>query len=44
MDRHSLQDAVAQAPEVITPAARSGLEQALDLATWLDIYRPQVVF
>jgi asparagine synthase (glutamine-hydrolysing) len=43
MDHGVLQDAVAQAPEVITPAARRALERALDLAAWLDIYRPQVV-
>jgi asparagine synthase (glutamine-hydrolysing) len=44
MDRRCLQDAVAEPPEVIAPAARHGLEQALDLATWLDACRPQLVF
>jgi asparagine synthase (glutamine-hydrolysing) len=44
MDRRRLLDAVAQAPEAITPRARHGLEQALDLATWIDTYRPQLVF
>jgi asparagine synthase (glutamine-hydrolysing) len=44
MDRRSLRDAVAQPPEDITPSARGGLEHALDLATWLDIYRPELVF
>jgi asparagine synthase (glutamine-hydrolysing) len=44
MDRRGLQDAVSQPPAVITPAARRGLEQALDLATWLDTYRPMLIF
>jgi asparagine synthase (glutamine-hydrolysing) len=43
MDRRSLRDAAAQEPEDISPVARGGLEHALDLATWLDIYRPQLV-
>jgi asparagine synthase (glutamine-hydrolysing) len=44
MDRRCLEDAASQPPELITPVARRGLEQALDLATWLDTYRPQLVF
>jgi asparagine synthase (glutamine-hydrolysing) len=43
MDHRSLQDAAAQAPDAITPTARGGLERALDLAMWLDVYRPQLV-
>jgi asparagine synthase (glutamine-hydrolysing) len=43
MDHRILHAAAAEAPEAITPGARRGLEQALDLATWLDMYRPRLV-
>jgi asparagine synthase (glutamine-hydrolysing) len=43
MDHRGLQAAARQAPETITHAARNGLERALDLATWLDLYRPELV-
>jgi asparagine synthase (glutamine-hydrolysing) len=42
LDRASLLNAVAQQPEAITPVARRGLERALDMAMWLDIYRPRI--
>jgi asparagine synthase (glutamine-hydrolysing) len=35
-------DAVRQEPAAISPTARHGLEQTLDLAAWLDIYRPRI--
>jgi asparagine synthase (glutamine-hydrolysing) len=38
-----LSDAVRQDPAAISPTARHGLEQTLDLAAWLDIYRPHIV-
>jgi asparagine synthase (glutamine-hydrolysing) len=43
MDRRSVQDAASQPADVITGGARRVLERTLDLATWLDIYRPQLV-
>jgi asparagine synthase (glutamine-hydrolysing) len=38
-----LGDAVRQDPAAISPTARHGLEQTLDLAAWIDIYRPQIL-
>jgi asparagine synthase (glutamine-hydrolysing) len=35
-------DAARQDPAAISLTARHGLERALDLAAWLDIYRPQI--
>jgi asparagine synthase (glutamine-hydrolysing) len=29
-------------PAKVTAPVRTGLERLLDLATWLDIYRPEV--
>ena len=40
--RDWLSDAVAADASAITNATRHGLERALNLATWLDIYRPEV--
>jgi asparagine synthase (glutamine-hydrolysing) len=37
-----VRQAVRQDPAAITPDARHGLERTLDLATWLDIYHPQI--
>jgi asparagine synthase (glutamine-hydrolysing) len=36
-------EAVRQDPAAISPTARHGLEYTLDLAAWLEIYRPQIV-
>jgi asparagine synthase (glutamine-hydrolysing) len=43
IDRHWLSDATRQDPAAITAAGRHGLERTLDIATWLEIYRPQLV-
>ncbi|HWE12564.1 MAG TPA: asparagine synthase (glutamine-hydrolyzing) [Solirubrobacteraceae bacterium] len=43
VDPHWLAEAVRQDPATISPAARHGLERTLDVAAWLDIYRPQIV-
>jgi asparagine synthase (glutamine-hydrolysing) len=43
INRSWLESAVAQDPTTISMPARHGLERSLDLAVWLDIYRPQVV-
>jgi asparagine synthase (glutamine-hydrolysing) len=43
VDAGLLAQAAGQDPAVIGGAARRGLEQALDLAVWLDTYRPQIV-
>ncbi|MEN3278877.1 MAG: hypothetical protein V7607_17, partial [Solirubrobacteraceae bacterium] len=34
--------AVAQDPATIDPATRQQLERTLDLAIWIDVYRPQI--
>ncbi|HEY2440128.1 MAG TPA: asparagine synthase (glutamine-hydrolyzing) [Solirubrobacteraceae bacterium] len=43
IDRHWLGDATRQDPAAITAAGRHGLERTLDVATWLEIYHPQIV-
>jgi asparagine synthase (glutamine-hydrolysing) len=43
IDRHWLSDATRQDPAAITAAGRHGLERTLDVATWLEIYRPQII-
>jgi asparagine synthase (glutamine-hydrolysing) len=43
VDPNRLRDAVRQDPAAITLMARNGVELTLDLAAWLDIYRPQIV-
>jgi asparagine synthase (glutamine-hydrolysing) len=40
--RNWLTEAVSLDPSKLDRRARQGLERALDLATWLDIYRPEV--
>jgi asparagine synthase (glutamine-hydrolysing) len=37
-----VREAVRQDPALISRAARHQLERTLDLATWLDIYRPTI--
>jgi asparagine synthase (glutamine-hydrolysing) len=39
-----VREAVRQDPALISRAARHQLERTLDLATWLDIYRPEIVW
>ncbi|MER8002709.1 asparagine synthase (glutamine-hydrolyzing) [Streptomyces sp. NPDC095613] len=43
VDRDRLHSAAHRDLSVHTPAQRRGLERALDLAQWLDLYRPEVV-
>jgi asparagine synthase (glutamine-hydrolysing) len=43
VDPHWLSDAVRQDPAAISATARHWLERTLDVAGWLDIYRPQIV-
>jgi asparagine synthase (glutamine-hydrolysing) len=40
--RNWLTEAVSLDPSKLDRRARQGMERALDLATWLDIYRPEV--
>jgi asparagine synthase (glutamine-hydrolysing) len=42
VDPGRVQDATRQDPALIADAARLGLERTLDLAMWLDDYRPQI--
>jgi asparagine synthase (glutamine-hydrolysing) len=42
IDRQWLRDATRQDPAAITAAGRHGLERTLDIATWLEIYHPQI--
>jgi asparagine synthase (glutamine-hydrolysing) len=43
IDRHWLSVATRQDPATVSTVVRHGLERALDVATWLEIYRPQIV-
>jgi asparagine synthase (glutamine-hydrolysing) len=42
VDPGRVRDAARQDPALIDDAARLGLERTLDLAMWLDDYRPQI--
>ncbi|MGW6869824.1 asparagine synthase (glutamine-hydrolyzing) [Streptomyces sp. NPDC054904] len=42
VSRDWLGETVLATPESLTPAARNGLERALDTAIWLDVYRPEI--
>jgi asparagine synthase (glutamine-hydrolysing) len=42
VDRKWASDAARQDPDAITATTRHGLELALDLSAWLDIYRPRI--
>ncbi|MEU7299428.1 asparagine synthase (glutamine-hydrolyzing) [Streptomyces sp. NPDC007189] len=43
VDRDRLRRAAEREAPVSTQAARRGLERALDLARWLELYRPEVI-
>jgi asparagine synthase (glutamine-hydrolysing) len=43
IDREQLREAADRDTPVITQAARHGLEKTLDLALWLDLYKPEIV-
>ena len=43
VDRSWLEAAAGRDPRAITSADRQGLEWTLNLATWLDVYRPRLV-
>jgi asparagine synthase (glutamine-hydrolysing) len=43
VDRAALEQMTRLDPATLPPLARNGIERALDLATWLDVYRPEVV-
>jgi asparagine synthase (glutamine-hydrolysing) len=42
VDSSRVRDAVRQDPALISDSARVGLERTLDLAMWLEDYRPQI--
>jgi asparagine synthase (glutamine-hydrolysing) len=42
VDRNTLEQVTQCDPATLPQLTRNGLEHALDLATWLDIYRPDV--
>ena len=42
VDRDALERVTQFDPATLPPLGRNGLERALDLATWLDMYRPDV--
>ena len=44
VDRGFAAEAVGQKAASISPAARQGLERMLDLAIWLDVYRPRIAW
>jgi hypothetical protein len=37
-----LEEIAATEPKAVTPMERGALERLLDVATWLDIYRPEL--
>jgi asparagine synthase (glutamine-hydrolysing) len=41
-DRTLLTESVSGEPEALTRTGRDALEQTLDLAAWLDLYRPTI--
>ncbi|MFI1167535.1 asparagine synthase (glutamine-hydrolyzing) [Streptomyces sp. NPDC020801] len=43
VDRERVRRAAQQDTPISTQAARRGLEKTLDLAVWLDLYRPELV-
>lgn len=43
VDRERVREAAHRDTPVIAQAARRGLEKTLDLAVWLDVYRPEIV-
>jgi len=43
IDRERLREAADRDTPVTTQAARHGLEKTLDLALWLDLYKPEIV-
>ncbi|MEU6406810.1 asparagine synthase (glutamine-hydrolyzing) [Streptomyces sp. NPDC046985] len=43
VDRERVSRAAHRDTPVVTQAARRGLERTLDLALWLDLYRPEIV-
>jgi asparagine synthase (glutamine-hydrolysing) len=43
VDRERVREAAHRDTPVIAQAARRGLEKTLDLAVWLDLYRPEIV-
>jgi len=42
IDRAWLEDATGQDPAAVARLTRLGLERTLDLAMWMDIYRPDL--
>ena len=43
IDRNWVRQAVREDPAAIGRTERNGLERMLDLAVWLDVYRPQIL-
>jgi asparagine synthase (glutamine-hydrolysing) len=44
IERSTLEELTSLDPETLPINARHQMEQALDLATWIDLYKPEVVF
>jgi asparagine synthase (glutamine-hydrolysing) len=42
VNRRWIDNAVQRNPATMPTDIRNGIERALDLSTWLDIYRPQL--
>jgi asparagine synthase (glutamine-hydrolysing) len=43
VDRTVLDAVASLEPELIEPRDRAKMERALDLAVWIDLYRPQII-
>ncbi|MCU7231398.1 hypothetical protein NR514_27100, partial [Escherichia coli] len=44
VDRAALEHVAQLDPATLPPVARARMERALDIAVWLDMYRPEIVF
>lgn len=44
IERSTLEELTSLDPETLPIGARHQMEQALDLAAWIDLYKPEVVF
>lgn len=44
VDRDALEQVTRADPATMPPLYRARIERALDIAVWMDLYRPQIVF
>ena len=44
VDRTALEQLTRQDPAALQPLDKARIQRALDLAVWIDMYRPEIVF